>query len=260
MGAEIGVAALDRFSHEVERHVDPLDVLLRVESRLCQGDRESDLRRRARFPGGDAFALDLRQVGDAGGFRGHEALAPAMRADEQLDVEALFQRLQPIQHEAGADIGLVGRERLDERLPAGALVEQLHIDILPRIEALGDSEGQRRVAGRDLRPGEPHLRGRTGDRRREELGAESSAKRRRCAGRTGNFEKVTPRNGRRSKRCHDGPTMQRMGGVLPRSEEEMSRLKGELTRSHSARSGEDAQAAFRSAQSGRLLEPAAGRR
>ena len=75
------------------------------------------------------LALDARDVRDARAFDGEQALAAAMRADEQLDVEALLKRLQPVADEAGAGIGLAGRERLDQRLAAGALIEQLDVEI-----------------------------------------------------------------------------------------------------------------------------------
>ena len=95
-----------------------------------------------------------------------------MRADEQLDVEALLERLQPVADEAGAGVRLAGRERLDQRLAACALVEELNVEIVLGVEALGDAEAERRMAGRDFRPGEPDFRRRRGDRRREDLAAE----------------------------------------------------------------------------------------
>ena len=91
-----------------------------------------------------------------------------MRADEELDVEALLQRLQPVADQAGAGVRLAGGERLDQRLAAGALVEQLDVEIVLGVDALGDTEAERRMAGCDLGPGEPNFRRGTGDRRREQ--------------------------------------------------------------------------------------------
>ncbi len=56
-----------------------------------------------------------------GFLRGEQAPAAAVRADEQLDVEALLERLQPVADQARAGVGLAGRERLDHRLAVRAL-------------------------------------------------------------------------------------------------------------------------------------------
>ncbi len=62
-----------------------------------------------------AIVLPLRSLSvlDARLLGGEQAPAAAMRADEQLDVEALFERLQPVADQARAGVGLVGGERLD---------------------------------------------------------------------------------------------------------------------------------------------------
>ena len=119
---------------------------------------KATLRRRADAVGGDRLPLTPAMSVMPEALRGEQALAAAVRADEQLDVEALFERLQPVDHEAGADIGLAGGERLDQRLAAGALVEQLNVEIVLGVDALGDAEAERRMAGRDFGPGEPDLR------------------------------------------------------------------------------------------------------
>ena len=95
-----------------------------------------------------------------------------MRADEQLDVEALLERLQPVADETGAGVGLAGRERLDQRLAACALIEEFDVEIVLGVDALRDAEAERRVAGGHLGPGEPDLWRRRRDRRREDLAAQ----------------------------------------------------------------------------------------
>ena len=91
-----------------------------------------------------------------------------MGADEELDVEALFERLQPVADQAGAGIGLAGGKRLDQRLAAGTLVEQLDVEIVLGVDALGHAEAERGMAGRHLRPGQADLRRRRCDGRRED--------------------------------------------------------------------------------------------
>ena len=46
-------------------------------------------------------------------------------------------------------------KRLDQRLAACALIEEFDVEIVLGVDALGDAEAERRVAGGDLRPGEP---------------------------------------------------------------------------------------------------------
>ena len=98
-----------------------------------------------------------------------------MRANKQLHIEALLERLEPIAYKASTGISLAGRERLDERLSAGALEEQFDVEIVLGVDALGDAEAERRMAGRDLRPGEPNFRRRAGNGRRENLLAKNAS-------------------------------------------------------------------------------------
>lgn len=48
--------------------------------------------------------------------------------------------------------GLAGGERLNERLPACTLIEQLHVEPVLCIDALGKTKADGRMAGRDLGP------------------------------------------------------------------------------------------------------------
>ena len=130
-------------------------------------------------------------------FEAKQALAAAMRADEELDVEALLERLQPVADQSGAGVGLAGRERLDQRLAAGALVEQFNVEIVLGVDALGDAEAERRMAGGDLGPGEPNFRRGRGDRRREDLAAERAAGRGDADGACGLEERRGETAGRR---------------------------------------------------------------
>ena len=102
-----------------------------------------------------------------------------MRADEQLDVEPLLQGLQPVADEAGAGVGLAGRQRLNQRLPARALIEELDVEIVLGVDALRDAEAERRMAGGDLGPGKADLRRGPRDRGREDAPAERAAPQRR---------------------------------------------------------------------------------
>lgn len=157
MDERIGLAALDCLAEQVERRHRPVDVPLGIEARLRQRDLERMLRRARRIIGDDRLALEAGERRDAGFLRGEQTRAAAMRADEQLDVEPLLQGLQPVEQQPGAGIGLVGRERLDESLAACALIEEFDVEIVLGIEALGETEGQRTMAGRDLCPGEAQL-------------------------------------------------------------------------------------------------------
>ena len=118
-----------------------------------------------------------------------------MGADEELDVEALLERLQPVADEARAGVRLVGRERLDQRLAACALVVEINVEIVLGVDTLGDAEAERRMAGRDFRPGEPHFRRGRGDRGREDLAAERAG-RGGDASRAGGLEKRCAARGR----------------------------------------------------------------
>jgi hypothetical protein len=176
VGGEVGVAAIDRLADEIERHRLPGDVRLGVDARLGERDLECDLRRRADAIGCDRLALDAGDVGDARGLGSEQALAAAVRADEQLDVEALFERLQPIADQPGAGVGLAGRQRLDQRLPAGALIEEFDVEIVLGVDALGDAETERRMAGRHFGPGEAHLGRGAGDGGREHARSERAGR------------------------------------------------------------------------------------
>jgi hypothetical protein len=120
---EVRVAARDRFADEIERHRLPRHVGVRIDARLVERDLEGDLGRRAGRVGRDRLALDAGDIFDARGGRGEQALAAAMRADEQLHIEALLERLQPVADEAGAGVCFAGRQRLDQRLSARPLEE-----------------------------------------------------------------------------------------------------------------------------------------
>jgi hypothetical protein len=75
-----------------------------------------------------------------------------MRTGEQAHVEPLLDRLQPIVEQARTGFRLAGGKRLDERLAAGALIEQLHIEAMLGIDALGQAESDGRMAGGHLGP------------------------------------------------------------------------------------------------------------
>ena len=102
-----------------------------------------------------------------------------MRAHEQLDVEALFEGLQPIADQAGPRIGLAGRERLDHRLAIRGEGVEVDIEIVLGVKALRYAEAERRMARGDVAPGEANFRRWTGDRRREYAAAEDARLRRR---------------------------------------------------------------------------------
>jgi hypothetical protein len=76
-----------------------------------------------------------------------------VRPHDQFDVKPLLERLQPVEDQARANIGLVGGEGLDQGLAAGTLEEQFHVDILASVEPFGDAKRQRRMTGRHFGPG-----------------------------------------------------------------------------------------------------------
>jgi hypothetical protein len=88
-----------------------------------------------------------------------------MGADEELYIEPLLQWFEPVADEAGAGVGLAGGQRLNQRLAACALVEQLNVEIVLGVDALGDAEAKWRVTSGDLGPREPYLWCGRGDRR-----------------------------------------------------------------------------------------------
>jgi len=172
MRRNVGVASRHRLADEIERHGLPGDLGFRVDAGLGQRDLERDLWRRADAIGGDRLALHAREILDPGLLRGEQALATAMRADEQFDVKPLLQRLQPIADEARAGVRLAGGERLNQRLPARALIEQFDVEIVLGVKPLGHAEAERRMAGRHLRPGEADFRSRRRDGRGKHLDAQ----------------------------------------------------------------------------------------
>ena len=192
MGGEVGITLLHRFTHEVEGHRDPGNALFGIDAGLGERHLEGDLGRGRNVVGCDALARHVLQFLHARGFGCEQALATTVGAHEELDVETLFQRLQPIEQEARAGIGLVGGQRLDQRLTAGALVEQLNVHALLGVEALLHAEAQGRVTGRHLRPGEAHLGCGAGYGR-----SEKSRPGHACGGcrpgTTGNLQQLAPR-------------------------------------------------------------------
>src|ERR1700722_11663918 len=101
-----------------------------------------------------------------------------MRPHEQLDIEALFEGLQPITDQAGPRVGLTGRKRLDHRLATRAEGVEVDIEIVLGVEALRYAEAEGRMAGCDVAPEEANFRSWAGDRRGEHAAAEHA----RCAG------------------------------------------------------------------------------
>jgi len=99
-----------------------------------------------------------------------------MRADKQLDVETLLQRLQPVTDQTRADIGLAGGERLDQGLTAGTLVKQFDVQVMLGVDAFGDPEAERRMTRRHLGPGQSDLGSGTCDRGRREAADQSSSR------------------------------------------------------------------------------------
>jgi hypothetical protein len=100
-----------------------------------------------------------------------------MRADEELHVEPLFERLQPVADETGAGVRLAGRQSLDERLTACALIEEFDVEIVLGVDAFGDAKSERRMARGHLCPGEPDLWRRRSDCRRKDLPAQDAPRR-----------------------------------------------------------------------------------
>jgi hypothetical protein len=129
-----------------------------------------------------------------------------MRADKQLHVETLLEGLQPVANETGARVRFAGRQGLDQRLSACALVEEFDVEIVLGVDAFGDAKPERRVAGGHLCPGEPDLRRRRCDRWRKDLPAQHTPSRGDADG-ADSFEKRSPRrlNGRRYVFAHGSP-------------------------------------------------------
>jgi hypothetical protein len=163
--------AIDRFADQIEWDRLPGHVGLGIDASLEQRDLEGHLRRRADAVSRNRLALDARDVLDARSLRRQQTLAAAMRTDEQLHVEALLKRLEPIADEPGASVRLACRQGLDQRLAACALIEEFDVEIVLGVDALRDAEAERRVAGGHLSPGEPDLWRRRRDRRRKDLAA-----------------------------------------------------------------------------------------
>ena len=63
-----------------------------------------------------------------------------MRAHEELYVKPLFQWLQPVTNEAGTCICFACCKRLNKGLAAGTLVEQVNVEIVLGVEALGHAK------------------------------------------------------------------------------------------------------------------------
>src|ERR1700677_3979331 len=130
-----------------------------------------------------------------------------MRADEQLYIETLLERLQPVADETRARVRLAGRQGLDQRLTASALIEEFDVEIVLGVNALRDAKSERRVARSHLSPGEPDLgRGRR-DRRRKDLAAQHASGSGH-ADRADSFQKRSPGwlNGRGYLFAHGSPS------------------------------------------------------
>jgi hypothetical protein len=123
----------------------------------------------------DCLAFNTGNVFDAGSLRGKQPLAPAMRANKQLHIEALLKRLEPVAYQASTGIRLAGRKRLDERLPTCPLEEKFDVKIMLGVDALGDTEAERRMASSDFRPSKPYFRRGAGNGRREKLLAKNAS-------------------------------------------------------------------------------------
>ncbi len=150
VGDRIGLAASNAFCDEIEGEDFPGDVMLGIKAGLGERNRERDARGGGDIESADRLALEVGERPDAGVLLDQQTLAAAVRAVEELDVEALFDRLQPVVKQAGTGLGFVSGERLDECLTAGALVEEFDVQSVLGIYALGQSEAHRRVASGDL--------------------------------------------------------------------------------------------------------------
>src|SRR6202453_2084799 len=177
MRRDIRIAAIDRFANEIERNRLPGHVGLGVDAGLVQRDLEGHLRRRADPIGRNRLALDARDILDARSLPRQQARAAAMRADEQLHVEALLKRLEPVADETGACIRLASRQRLNQRLAACTLIEEFDVEVVFGVDAFRNAESERRVARGHLSPGEPDLWRRRRDRRRKDLAAQDASSR-----------------------------------------------------------------------------------
>ena len=163
-----------------------------IDASLENRDLEHRLRRSAHAESRDRLALDVLEVLEPGFLRREQAAAAAMRADEQLDVEALLERLQPIADETGARVGLAGGDRLDHRLAVRGERIEFDVEVVLGVDALRHAEAERRMAGRDVAPAEADFRRRPGDRRREDLAAEHAGRGSDADGADG-LEDVAPR-------------------------------------------------------------------
>jgi len=99
-----------------------------------------------------------------------------MRAHEQFDVEALFERLQPIAEQTRSRIGLAGRKRLNHRLAIRSEGVEFNIEIVLGVNALRHAEPEWRMTCGDVSPGEAKLWRRTGDGWREHPAAERAGR------------------------------------------------------------------------------------
>ncbi len=93
-----------------------------------------------------------------------------MGAGDDLDVEALLQRLQPAQRHAQARIGFPGGNGFEKLVRRAAVVDQLDIEVLLLEEAVIDGDRQRRKADRAGIPGELQFARCTGERGRLRCG------------------------------------------------------------------------------------------
>src|ERR1700684_753855 len=116
-----------------------------------------------------------------------------MRSHEEFHVEALLQWLQPIPDQTGAGVRLAGGKGLDQGLTAGTLIKQLDVEIVLGIDSLGHAEPERRVARRNLGPGQAHLGGWSRDRWRVDVACQNAGG---CGetGGTGGLEQRTAGN------------------------------------------------------------------
>jgi hypothetical protein len=115
-----------------------------------------------------------------------------MRTHDQFDIETLFERLQPVEDQAGANVRLVGGKRLDQGLAAGALV-QIDVDVLAGVEPFREAKREWRVAGGNFSPGEPDFWRRPSQRERRTIGRGSASHPDRARGSRGP-EHCPPRN------------------------------------------------------------------
>ena len=147
IGEGLDFALVDGHAEHVGRELHPFD-RIRRHTILLKVNFVQQLHRAAEVGHADPLAAQILQRLDAGGARGDQNEAAAMRAGRQLDIETRFERFHEAQDEVGRGTGLADRQNFQQRGGVGACRQGLHLQAIFIEDALSPGKSDHDQAQR----------------------------------------------------------------------------------------------------------------